>query len=271
MNRSERGETTAVILLYLSKKELSDRVTKYKIWKESGLRRSTVYKVVEDLWRHGLIQREKAGKTPTGQEKYFYTLTLDGLICIMWNRKSLWGELDEIARKQVRLLPLIFGKWKRLTRPRVQDILIPTLKTLFDNLWETVIQPALNPPFEHEESELPLEEENLRLWIYERLLSPENFEGEGEEWRREYIKAVRGDPQLSRFVYKICEIKKPSSELSVLNFKTAMDSIKSGDLEVFARMPRPKRWKPKEERGSDLKSLMIKLEEGIRKNPSSRR
>lgn len=96
--------------------------------------------------------------------------------------------------------------------------------------------------------------------IYERLLSPENFEMEGEEWRREYIKAVVEDPQLSRFVYKICEIKKPSFELRVLNFKATMDSIKSGDLEVFARMPRPKQWKPRDEQDSDLKSLMIELE-----------
>lgn len=261
--RSTPGETATLILLYLSKKNLSDKVTKYKIWKESNLKRSTVYKVVENLWKWGLLRREKAGKTPTGQEKHFYTLTLHGLISVMWHRKMLWGELDEIARKQAKLLPLIFGKWDQLTHPRVQEILAPILQIIFANLWERYVQPSLSPPWELEESDVSQAEEDLRLWIYEKFLSPENFEEQGEEWRREYIRAVRGDPHLSRFVYKICEIKKPSSELSVLNFEATMESIKKGDVEIFARMQKPKQWKRREERDSELKSLMLELEKEI--------
>lgn len=39
-----------------------------------------------------------------------------------------------------------------------------------------------------------------------------------------------------------------------------MDSISSGDPEVFAKMQKPEGWKREEERSSDLRKLMLELE-----------
>lgn len=97
----------------------------------------------------------------------------------------MWGELEKIANKQAKLLPLIFGKWDLLTRPLLSDIFPPLLKLTFDSLWEDVLQPLLGSQSELHESELAGAEEDLRLMIYEYFFSPERFEKHGGRWRRE--------------------------------------------------------------------------------------
>ncbi|KXA95852.1 hypothetical protein AKJ65_00325 [candidate division MSBL1 archaeon SCGC-AAA259E19] len=243
MPRMSPGETSLKVLSYLSKKNLRDEVTKYRVWKDcEQLSRSTVYDVIGELRAKGLVRRKGAGKAPTGQKKYYFALTLDGLLTAMYLDKRLWSDIDKIASKQVKVLPLVFGKWSVLMgNGAVKGILLPELKTLFGIVWRRLVGPAQEILSEPKESESPPKTISLRRYIYERLITAERFEEEREEARRGFAEAVNNDSELSEFVLQLSKIKAPLYERKASNHRALIDSVETDSPEDFADSPFLKR------------------------------
>lgn len=243
MPRMSPGGTKKAVLRYLSKKNFRDEVTKYRIWEDNEhLKRTTVYNTVEELNEKELLKEKKVGKTPTGQEKYHYAPTLSGVLTALHFNHLPLDDKDEVASKQVELLPLVFGKWDKLMRSgNTGKVLLPKFRRLREQLWEVFVEPIHRGKLPPKEPGGPPTELSIRRRVYEGLLSPGLFENVVSDIRREFIALVMDDPELSEFVHQLSVVKRNEAEHHLANYRAATKSLEERDPERFADEPIPEK------------------------------
>ncbi|KXB00921.1 hypothetical protein AKJ41_03455 [candidate division MSBL1 archaeon SCGC-AAA259O05] len=243
MPRMRPGGTKKAVLRYLSKKNFRDEITKYRIWKDNEhLKRTTVYNIVEELDEKGLLRKVKVGETPTGQEKYHYAPTLSGVLAALHFNHFPSDDMDEVASKQVELLPLVFGKWNKLMRNgNTGKVILPKFGRLRERLWEVFVEPIHRGKLPPKEPGRPPTDLSIRRRVYEGLLSPGLFENVVGDIRREFIRLVMDDPELSEFVHQLSVIKRNEAEHHLANYRAAAESLEEKNLERFVDEPIPEK------------------------------
>lgn len=231
------GETEKEILKYVSRHNFYDGITRYQIYRESEcLSRSTVYCVTDDMKRKGLLIEKEAGRAPAGQKKRYYGPALKGLITVMNKSEELWDYIDEIAYKQARLLPLIFGKWAYFSLSmNLREVLTEELKEKFEDIPPHVefYSEDCSDNLESTRTDEMEMELSCRAEIYKRILKSETFVKYGEDLREEYITAIMGDEELTVLVRKISEIRKKISKRKLSVHESVLNSIEEKNPELF--------------------------------------
>lgn len=82
--------------------------------------RSTVHRAKNSLLNNGFIMLKNV-ESHAGKDKKIYGLTFKGLNVALLKSKS-WKDIDQIARQQEKLSPLMFGKWQHFQRSGVKKI-----------------------------------------------------------------------------------------------------------------------------------------------------
>jgi len=123
MNLTEKQKD---LLILLAQEGLKTRYDLFKRKRDGAEKRmmssSTAHRVINDLKKAGLIEvkREEAFRI-RGRKKKLYGLTFKGLLAALLQPKS-WKDIDQIAKQQGKLLPLILGKWRHFRRSGVNEI-----------------------------------------------------------------------------------------------------------------------------------------------------
>jgi DNA-binding transcriptional ArsR family regulator len=115
-----RERTRPKVLLFLAK---NGEGSKWEI--SRGLKKaySNVHSTIKELLDLGLIEvkrKRKSAKNPKMEVEY-YRLTFSGLFAALLQPKITWEDICEIAERQAKMLPLIFGKWSHFRASGVPD------------------------------------------------------------------------------------------------------------------------------------------------------
>lgn len=115
--------------------------TYYALWRKDKVAASnkTVQVALKRLEQRAFI---KPKKKTEGTEKKPYVLTFRGLIAVLLQRESLKC-IDQIAKEQRKLLPLIFGKWRHFHKCGVDGKLLANMLKWFCHMvWQRNLERA---------------------------------------------------------------------------------------------------------------------------------
>jgi hypothetical protein len=109
---------------------------KYQIAKETGLSYSRVHESIEGskkeknpgLEKLGFVKAKVSEKTRAGLDKKTYTLTLKGLVNVLYYRKDVWNKIDTVISQYESLGPLTFRKWNHFVKAGARKFLISRLE-----------------------------------------------------------------------------------------------------------------------------------------------
>lgn len=261
--KNKLSENVAMdILQYLATKNFDDEVTKYKLWQDLDFSKGSIYKNIPIMEEEELLKSKKIGEAPTGHDKKIYTLTIIGLLIHLHDRKSeLWEKIDEIAVKQVEVLPLLFGKWDRFSKPIAKNILISELKKWFmlqyNYLTGSFVKPETGEPISPEESM-----EEIRLMIMRNVINI-RIDAKEEE-KRLWVKAIIEDPELSQIAKALNRRSIESNKRLRTLYKAFDKALARKDPDIFVNESPTKRSEKDNKEEKELLKLMLKLEERVK-------
>lgn len=121
---------------------------------------------LDRLEKQGFIEKEKQQrKSKKGPPRIFCHTTFHGLLHILEFHKESWGYINEIARKHVDKLPLIFGEWEYFGKKGVKDKVIEAMKAFC----KTYVPYAYTSGRFERTNELFLREDMTRAILYFHL------------------------------------------------------------------------------------------------------
>jgi len=129
------------IMLALARSEKP--LTHYQLWKKHKVAASnkTVLMTLNRLKKKDMI---KSRHERTGRKRKFYNLTFFGLVASLTYRKT-WQLIDEIAKAQKNMLPLLFGKWAFFKKEHILEEVIERLKSTVFRLWKSAVSYFIMP------------------------------------------------------------------------------------------------------------------------------
>ncbi len=190
--------------------------THYELWWKDKIARSnkTVLSVLSKLKKRKLIESRQEER---GRERKYYNITFEGLVGIL-KYEQAFAHIDEIAKTQKEMLPLVFGKWKFFKKQKILNEIIERLRNLIKDLWQKYYTLTLVPedlPSLHDLGEdrirpkdFPKPEGTPRIINVDinyplfgldklPLFTSKTKATEKEKW---FLKTLREDPDLRKYI-----------------------------------------------------------------------
>jgi hypothetical protein len=183
-------------------------------------------------------------------------LTLKGLI-LATDLDFGFDRIDDVAKNQPELLPLIFTNWSRFDKFGVREDVINILRRSFDYIRQQPTTQLIEEIYVTGEPLLKLSEEELRLdvmkFIFRNLLitvPPEK--------REAWIKVISCRPELCKFARSIWEGELVLSKLGIVGLEDDLEAINRKDPEIL-KYPNSKHDKLMKELKTKVRALPILL------------
>ena len=175
-----RTRTPLKVLMYLAR---HGEANKWQLSQDLKKAYSNIHATIAKLLEQDLIYisgRKKGEKKPPSGVKY-YDLTLLGLLLCLLDERS-WQYIDEIAEKYASFLPLVLGKWRHFESAGLSNEFMKAFKWMSTRILQGY----------------PSE------W-YMRLFF--NYIFQLSKAKKEWHKALRGDPELRQWTIKEMKLK----------------------------------------------------------------
>jgi DNA-binding PadR family transcriptional regulator len=200
---------------------VAGRTHPYAIAKGTGLSTGRVGDALPRLKELGLVEGKKIGEARTGLPIKGYSLTIKGLAYTLLLQPKLWENIDTIAKKHEKLLPLIFAKWEYFDNAGAKELLVANLKLGI----EAVARPmSIMGP-----SEYAIDEKGTEHLINQFVLWPTAPFSPfimKQDQRLKWEKVIMNDPDLKRFVIDLIEKEIQRTEWVLGEVKKDFDNFK---------------------------------------------